>query len=157
MLDDRSARRLAEMGVDTYLLRERLAAHATGPAPQSSGHADHGWCAALRSREVSVTIVADAARGATERPLADLRRALRMAGVTSVVATHLAATTTGPAIVFGETPAATNAPADVRTDQVVAANWAHLRRDPAAKKVLWHDVVVLLRGLAGDAAGQRGG
>lgn len=150
MLDDRAYRRLTEMGIDAYVLRERIEAR-TAAAAQHPAIADGS--AALRTLDLSITIVADV-RGADARPLADFRRALRMAGVTSAVAMRMPATT-DPVIVFGAVSTTSRAADEPRADRVFAGDWARLRRDPAAKRALWREILMLLRVLADAPAGRK--
>ena len=150
MLDERAASRLAEMGIDTWVLRSRVVARADAPVASAEPARRDGLESGGRAAPgmPSIVIVGDVARDADQRFLADLRRALRMAGVTPTVDARDAAAVGGPAIVFGASPVSPAGSIDTQVARVQAADWSQLRRDPAAKRALWRDVARLLRALA---------
>lgn len=150
MLDERAASRLAEMGIDTWVLRSRVVARADAPVASAEPARRDGLESGGRAAPgmPSIAIVGDLERDADQRFLADLRRALRMAGVTPTVDARDAAAVGGPAIVFGASPVSPAGSIDTQVARVQAADWSQLRRDPAAKRALWRDVARLLRALA---------
>jgi DNA polymerase III psi subunit len=148
MRGERSLARLAEMGIDAWVLRSRVALRHGDPvaAADRGAPADRG---ASSPGRMAITIVGDLPAGAGPRWLQDLRRALRMAGVESVIAPPDSLCVDGPAIAFG-LPRVAADPNQSRADRIHAAGWPALQRDPRAKRALWRDIAALLRTLAGS-------
>lgn len=135
MLDDRAIRRLAAMGIDAWVMRGRAAA-AGGIAPDPAQLAREGGGPVPPAPAPLVLVVA----AAGERLLADLQRALRMAGIDARITSGAAP----PDAARGD-PAARAA--------AIVVDAPRLRRDPLAKRRLWRDLLAWRRERAGTRAG----
>ena len=145
MRDDASLRRLAEIGIDVYVLRGSQVAGTSMPPAAASG--------AAAERRI-VVVLADQA--VAPRLLGDVRRAFAFARVgcrfePSVDEDALA--TADALVAFGDARArAAGACLPTARQQsigwVVLAEPAALARDAVAKRAMWSELKRMLRGLA---------
>ena len=150
MRTEASLRRLAEIGVDAY--RPRMSARA---AP-SRAHAVPPAAAPAPSVPVAsglVVLLAPAGRGTGEKLLADVRRALAVAGVEAVRASVIEDVGHAVALVAFGAAQARSAGAAVPADRQRAMEWivaedvADLRGNGTAKRVLWSELKRAVRKL----------
>lgn len=147
MRDEASLRRLAEIGIDVYVLRgSQVAATATLPvAAAAAGSAADGRV---------VVVLADDAGAA--RLLGDVRRAFAFARVGCRIeasADEDALAAADALVAFGDARArAAGACLPTARQQsigwVVLAEPADLARDAVAKRAMWSELKRILRGLA---------
>ena len=145
MRDDASLRRLAEIGIDVYVLRGSQAAGTAMPPAPASGAA---------ASERVVVVLAEEAGAA--RLFGDLRRAFAFARVRcrfEASADEDALAAAGALVAFGDARArAAGACLPAARQQsigwVVLAEPAELARDAVAKRAMWSEVKRILRSLA---------
>jgi hypothetical protein len=161
MRDDASLRRLAEIGIDVYVLR--------GAAPRDAAAepvAQHAGAPGMHAADAAVpgiVVLADAPGPRPARVLADVERAFGLAGIHCTFSTQASeATLAGAAalVAFGE-PHARAAGACMpaqRQDEigwVVVAETAMFAGDAAAKRALWSELKRIMRPLRTDRTQRR--
>ena len=153
MRDDASLRRLAEIGVDVYLLRGTVP-RAAGAAPSRASEPEPAGTAAVAAA-ASVVVLADNGAPRSTRMLADVGRAFGLARIrcTFVAQASEASLAGADALVaFGESHArAAGACLPSRRQQeigwVVVAEPAVLAGNTSAKRALWSELKRVMRPL----------
>lgn len=160
MLDERSLRQLAEMGIDVYLPR----AAARGAEPVQQVAAAAASTDTVPAAPVTVLLVAEGPAANASRLLGDVRRALGFGRIDcrSFEASDDNVLDAARAlVVFGQAQvravgARMPAQRQQAIDWVVAAEPAALAGNAVAKRALWSELRRMLRGLSsarGAAAG----
>jgi hypothetical protein len=150
---DASLRRLAEIGVDVYVLRDSALRHAS-VAPTPGEAADPARAAAVEVPAAGIVVLADGAPRST-RVLADVGRAFGLARIRCTFVARASEATLAAAdalVAFGESHARAAGAClpSLRQQEigwVVVAEPASLAGNAAAKRALWSELKRVMRPL----------
>lgn len=155
MRDEASRARLAELGIEPWALRvrRRHGAREANPAEAPAVASVDGTRTASGPAAAGVLVLAEAGTPAERTLLADVLRALRLAGLDAVLAEGETGgfAAAGALLMFGQDAArragaAVSAARQRQVGWVVAPKLAELVGQPAARRALWSE----LRRLAGQ-------
>lgn len=164
MRDDASLRRLAEIGIDVYVLRGARAGDAAAdPALEQAAGAGASAAPATDVARPRVVVLADGRASREARVLADVERAFGLARIRCTFSAEATEATLGDAaalVAFGESHArAAGACLPARRQDeigwVVVAEPARFAGNAAAKRALWSELKRIMRPLRGTDRTQR--
>jgi DNA polymerase III psi subunit len=154
--DEASRARLAELGIESWALRVRRRHGGRGPVPSGAyvrGTVDEAPAAPAPAPGAAVTVLAQAGTPAERALLADVLRALRIAGLDAALAEGEVDgwAEAGALLMFGQAAArragaVVSAARQRQVGWVVAPDLAELVGQAAARRALWSE----LRRLAGQ-------